>query len=213
MHKLVQESLKREEQDEDTSKEASKRNTYSYSPLQGPGSIRLLRLMPDENESARIQCQLFDYLLQESVHQAHLYEALSYVWGSLDKPESISIDECDLPVTVSLHAALLHLRDRFFERILWVDAICINQKDFKEREQQVQSMAKIYGKANRVIVWLGEATADSHRALNEILVAANKKSTTSSNNETHQQAIFALLQRKWFRRIWVREQTFNSEIY
>jgi hypothetical protein len=41
-----------------------------------------------------------------------------------------------------------------------VDAVCINQQDLKEREQQVHPMAKIYGKAKRVIVWLEEAAGN-----------------------------------------------------
>jgi Heterokaryon incompatibility protein (HET) len=181
-------------------------NKYHYSPLPGPGSIRLLRLMPPD-KNARIQCQLFDYPIQETGERACLYEALSYVWGSSDKPHSISIGRYYLPITANLYAALLHLRDQLIERIIWIDAICINQDDPTERAQQVQSMAKIYCKANRVIVWLGEAAADSDQALEEIRVAADEESIRSSHNEESQQAILALLQREWFQRIWVRPQT------
>jgi hypothetical protein len=78
-------------------------------------------------------------------------------------------------------------------------------ENLKERGDQVQLMAKIYGKANRVIVWLGEMADDSDRAFKEIYVAAveaaDEKSTISSKKETNQQAILALLQRPWFRRI------------
>jgi hypothetical protein len=182
-------------------------NEYHFSSLPGPGSIRLLRLMPHEDGKAPIQCQLFDYRLQESGKETHLYEALSYVWGSDKKPLSISIDKRRLPVTANLHAALTHLRDHFLERIIWVDAICINQKDEIEKGEQVRAMAEIYCKANRVIVWLGEATADDDRTLKAIRIAADDETTKSSNNATSQQAILALLQRPWFQRIWVRAQT------
>jgi heterokaryon incompatibility protein (HET) len=66
-------------------------------------------------------------------------------------------------------------------------------------------MAKIYGQANCVVAWLGKAADDSDRALEEIRVAGGKKATDFSNNETihDQQAVFTLLQRPWFRRIWV----------
>jgi hypothetical protein len=92
--------------------------TYRYSPLPLVSDIRLLRLMSHKDNTAPIQCQLFDYSLQESGTRTHLYEALSYAWGSLDKLRSISIDKYNLPVTVNLHAALLCLRDRFIERII-----------------------------------------------------------------------------------------------
>jgi hypothetical protein len=178
---------------------------YSYSPLPpGPDGIRLLCLRPDENETANIQCDLIPYCLQESGRGAHLYEALSYVWGASSKPQSIYVDTYELPVTANLYAALSHLRDRSFERIIWVDAVCINQEDNKEKEHQIQLIAKVYCQASRVIVWLGEAADKSDQAIEEIRNIAGKKSTNSSNNEMIQQAILDLLRRPWFRRIWVR---------
>src|SRR6266702_7216892 len=106
---------------------------YRYSLLPGPDRIRLLRIMPHKDPTAPIQCHLLDYSLQESSKWTHLYEAVSYVWGGSDKPSSIFIGEHLFNVTINLHAALSHLRDRSIERIIWVDAICINQKDLQER--------------------------------------------------------------------------------
>ncbi|OCK83998.1 HET-domain-containing protein, partial [Lepidopterella palustris CBS 459.81] len=180
-------------------------NKYQYSPLLGLGRIRLLRLMP-LGKTDHIQCQLFDYPIEETGERTCLYEALSYVWGGLDKPRSISIGGYDLPVTTNLYAALLHLRDQFIERILWVDAICIDQDNLIERAQQVQFMGTIYCKAHRVIVWLGEALADDDRALNAIRIAADEEITKFSTNETNQQAILDLIQRPWFQRIWVLQE-------
>jgi len=178
---------------------------YQYPPLSpGSDSIRLLRLMPDKDEKAPIQCELFEYSLQESRNETHLYEALSYVWGSPETPESISIDKHNLPVTANLHAALSRLRDCSFERIIWADFVCINQEDKKdEKERQIQSMAKIYGKANRVIVYLGEGTRASNQALENIRVAVEDESTNPSISEKSRKAILKLLERPWFQRIWV----------
>lgn len=179
---------------------------YCYSSL-SEGSIRLLRLLPHQDEHAPIQCQLFECVLPDS-GSTRPYEALSYVWGSEIKPRSLSIDSCDLPVGENLYAALSHLRDSSIERIIWVDAVCINQQDQKEKGKQVQSMAKIYSKASSVIVWLGEATLDSGQALEEIRMAAagEEQRTKHSSNES---AIFGLLERPWFQRIWVRKQVFT----
>ena len=47
-------------------------------------SIRLLRIMPNKDATAPIKCQLFDYSLDLD-KGIHLYEAISYVWGGLDK--------------------------------------------------------------------------------------------------------------------------------
>jgi len=192
---------------------------YHHSPLSEQGSIRLLRLMPHEDEKALIQCQLFEYPLQKLGEGTHLYEALSYVWGPKHNEQLIYIQSDDkinrrFPVRANLYAALSHLRDRFMERTIWIDAICINQKDHDEKGRQVQSMAKIFAKASRVIVWLGEAADDSDQALVDIRMAAEEQHTNSAIDETHQQtnqpAILKLLERPWFQRIWVREQTSNN---
>jgi hypothetical protein len=179
---------------------------YRYHPLlPGPDKIRLLRLKPDEDETAPIQCELFDYSLQKSTKGTHLYEALSYVWGDPKETSPIRVDGNQFPVTVKLHEALSRLRDRSIERIIWVDAVCIDQNDDPEKKHQIGLMSKIYSQANRVIIWLGEAADDSDLAVEEIRVAGSKKSTDSSN-ETIQRAIRALLGRAWFRRIWVRNR-------
>jgi len=44
---------------------------------------------------------------------------------------------------------------------LWVDSICINQKDNEEKASQVPMMADIYRRSRQVLIWLGEATPES----------------------------------------------------
>jgi hypothetical protein len=182
-------------------------SSYCYQPLlPGLDKIRLLRLLPHEDEDAPLQCQLFNYTLQDSGRRMHPYDALSYVWGDSAIPKSISIDKHKLPVTVNLHGALSRLRYRSIERVLWVDAVCVNQNNASEKEQQIRSMAKIYALASRVVVWLGDAAEDSDQALEEIrLVGGLKKSSNSSSPKMASQAVLALLRRRWFRRIWVRD--------
>jgi hypothetical protein len=178
---------------------------FRHTPLpRTNNSIRLLRLIPNQNETAVIRCQLFNYSLEPDFHQ---YDALSYVWGDPNETLPIFVDEHVLHVTVNLHAALLCLRDHSFERIIWVDAICIDQANEKEKEHQIQSMVRIFGQANRVIVWLGKAEDDSNRAFEAIRSVAEDESTDVSSS---QKAVLALLQRPWFERIWVRKQTSDS---
>ncbi|KAK3339865.1 heterokaryon incompatibility protein-domain-containing protein, partial [Lasiosphaeria hispida] len=179
---------------------------YQDAPLLQPGQIRLLRLMPHEGEDADIECQLINYQLRDSSEGANLYEALSYVWGDECTGQSISINECDVQVTANLHAALLRLRDRVFERVLWIDAICINQQDADEKGRQVNSMANIYAKAGRVLVWLGEAAKDSDQAIEDIRAAGSQERYEPSPDKTRQEAIFSLLRRTWFERVWVLQE-------
>jgi hypothetical protein len=208
---------------QDTSDGNPANERYRYTPLL-PGIIRLLRLMPHQDETAVLQCQIFDYPLQSS-EGTHLYEALSYVWGDSDQRHAISVDGQDLFVTTNLHAALVRLRDRLLERVVWVDAICINQDDNEEKENQIQYMAEIYSKSYRVTVWLGEAEGDGERALEAICRAAAEPPDTANFSietpsaetistgassealfdEPTKEAIRLLLQRPWFKRMWVRQ--------
>jgi hypothetical protein len=64
-------------------------------------------------------------------------------------------------------------------------------------------MPKIYSQANIVIVWLGKEADDSDQALEVIVEAGRDKTTSFSDEAAIQQAIIKLLQRSWFRRIWV----------
>lgn len=45
------------------------------------------------------------------------------------------------------------------------DALCINQDDNEEKNKQVPEMARIYTQASRVLVWLGEASANVRTAV------------------------------------------------
>jgi hypothetical protein len=86
-------------------------------------------------------------------------------------------DNAELPITENLYTALIHLRHRQFPRILWVDAVCIDQGNQQEKEHQIQLMPAIYTEARIVIVWLGDAQDDGGKALDLIRIAG-KKSTT-----------------------------------
>ena len=164
-----------------------------------------MTLLPNEDEAAPLHCELRNYSLQRLSPRTHFYEALSYVWGDPDETLSICVDKNMFQVTVNLHAALSRLRDHSFERIIWVDAICIDQSNKEERKQQVQLMAKIYSSAHRVIVWLGEEAVEIKGALEHIQLAANEELTEHSDKEMKQQAL-NLLQNPWFQRIWVRRK-------
>ncbi|KAE8337517.1 heterokaryon incompatibility protein-domain-containing protein [Aspergillus arachidicola] len=183
---------------------------YEYSPLPtGYSSIRVLLLLPSTDDTASINCQLINYSLPTTGDGYLPYEALSYVWGSESTPRCIFLDGTTLSITDNLYAALLHLRDHQLPRMLWVDAVCINQQDEQEKGYQIQLMPTIYGRASHVIVWLGEAADHSDRALEDIRLAADDepfKYEPARPREKDYTAILTLLQRPWFRRIWVLQE-------
>lgn len=88
-------------------------------------------------------------------------EAISYTWGSNEKPFTISCDNRDVNITHNLRDALRQVRHEHFTRLLWADSICINQKDLEEQGQQVAMMGEVYGRAKRVLICVG-ADPDYH---------------------------------------------------
>ncbi|OGM47791.1 hypothetical protein ABOM_003328 [Aspergillus bombycis] len=182
---------------------------FRYSELPpGNDRTRLLRLLPNEDNTAPIKCQLLNYSLQKNRNGAHLYDALSYVWGTSAKSQVIYIEDGEFKVNQNLHSALRRLRDPTFERILWVDAICINQGDDKEKERQIQAMGKIYAGANQVVVWLGNEADESNEAMKSIRAkAAGSYGVSEDGNiNINDAALSKLCERSWFRRIWVVQE-------
>ncbi|KAH8598415.1 hypothetical protein B0O99DRAFT_506091, partial [Bisporella sp. PMI_857] len=59
----------------------------------------------------------------------------------------------------------------------------------------------IYAKASRVVIWLGDAQADSDLALEAIRSAAEEPGARTKMPQIEEQAIRQLLKRLWFRRI------------
>jgi hypothetical protein len=99
------------------------------------------------------------------------YEALSYTWGDAGISEFCQIkDDQDNDMGMwglrpSLASALRYLRCSNQERVFLIDAMCINQEDIEERNEQVKRMTNIYKLAQRVIAWLGEESTNSKNAL------------------------------------------------
>lgn len=144
---------------------------YQYNPLPSEMSIRLLELYPG-HASDNIECTLH----QTGLENTPSYEALSYAWGDPTYKTSVLCDNKIIMVTENLRDALLRLRLKDRSRIIWADAICINQDDDMEKGPQVKLMATTYGNATRVCVWLGCPTAQMLPAfglIREIVSHAN----------------------------------------
>ncbi|KAI8953831.1 heterokaryon incompatibility protein-domain-containing protein [Xylaria longipes] len=130
-----------------------------YTPLNpSKKQIRLLTLLNGEWND-EIKCKLYVVSLDDEPK----YEALSYVWGSPTDLVDIDIDGIAFSVTQNLYAALRRLREQIRgtgsnedSRTLWVDAVCINQKDTEEKRHQVQLMGDIYSRTAHGLLWLGE---------------------------------------------------------
>lgn len=131
---------------------------YEYNPIDlEECSFRLIHLPKQDNGPLR--CELFHADLRDTGDGME-YEALSYTWGDLHKSHKLDVNGKILPITRNLYLALQHLRDPREDRILWIDALCIDQENLEERGHQVRQMASIYENAIRVIIWLGQSTTE-----------------------------------------------------
>lgn len=136
-------------------------NTYRYPPLLDfPDAIRLVVLLPATDKRVKIKCVLCNERLSNNPN----YEALSYVWGDPHITKQIILNDTKFEATVNLEAALRCLRHPRDPRVMWIDALCIDQGNLTERTSQVQQMGAIYRHAKQVAVWLGPETNTSLRA-------------------------------------------------
>ena len=132
-----------------------KRN-YKYKAL--PESrIRLVTLLPGDQYSA-FRCELETYQFEE----APRFEALSYHCGDAQPPAWIQVGHHLLQVTQNLKIALAYLRRKDAARLMWIDAICINQDDNTEKAREVARMRNIYERSFQTVMWVGESPPSFH---------------------------------------------------
>ena len=213
--------------------------------------IRLIHVLPGAGEET-VCCRMSYISLQDDTATA--YECISYCWGSVKEFENIHILPQDpvlspnaqsptspvepmhvLPVTKNLYTALKHLRYNDKERILWMDALCINQRDLFERGAQVAMMREIFVKSTHTVIWVGESDDETSAILkaavevgerfyknNEdgLVVSTRNDSVSHYLHRVHASIKevyedwgaldFTLLQREWFRRTWVIQEVFSA---
>jgi hypothetical protein len=179
---------------------------YPYRRILSPKGIRLLVIHPDLDPESIIRCALMD----RTDYDKRAYAALSYVWGDLAAPRvDIMVNGIRFPVTSNLRTALKHFRHRTRRRVLWVDAICINQDDAAEKEEQVSKMAQIYSSATYILMWTGEANNDGVFAMQWLREVQMEKApyTRSSNTiRKYRPEILAFFERPYWRRVWVLQE-------
>lgn len=127
--------------------------------------IRLLHVRPGKRRDG-IVCSLRHVSLVEVPKPD--YETISYRWGDATNLASIKLDNAVRQIPASSAAAIRRARHPDTPRILWIDAVCINQKDNKERAQQVAMMGDVYSCSDGNLVYLGEDEGWATQAVQSI---------------------------------------------
>lgn len=210
------------------------RFTYEPLPLPNQDHIRLATIHPgafDDDIVVSLRTAQF------SRHEPPNYEALSYAWGSEEglchiqaRGAAAALERHGtLEITQNLENAIRHLRHVSEPRVVWIDALCINQHNHEEKGPQVAMMGDIYRLAARVVVWLGPEADGSARAMAffkalgphieiKYLTAMwrNMPPPTSADLGIPRQQDLAslvgpvldLLSRPYFDRLWIRQEIY-----
>jgi hypothetical protein len=199
----------------------------NYVPLaKGTKQFRLLTVLPAGAADAPLECL---------VHVADLssggaatttvpeYETISYCWGDAAERSVLVVDGEAVSVPASAAMALRRVRRPDSTRVVWLDAVCINQRDDDERSRQVSMMGDIYRHGAGNLIYLGEqdigpAVASMAAILDEIHaegdaltqlrneMGAWQYSNTAIKAQYDHEALFDLYSIAWFRRLWVLQE-------
>jgi hypothetical protein len=122
---------------------------FHHRLLSSPRSIRLLALLPSLEFQAPLETTLTEAGLDDVSETEKSYEALSYVWGSRFGTEPSQRDGKILLVIPNCESALRHLRLKDKTRILWVDAICIDQENGESASKSEMHRLRSWEKSTR----------------------------------------------------------------
>ena len=212
-------------------------NLYQYSSIdKGASEIRLMTLLPG-GFGSKVRITIRNIRLSKS--SKPVYEALSYTWGSVIDRDYVYVQndngEKALAITSNLAEALRHLRYEDRPRVLWIDAICVDQNNTAERGHQVLRMADIYRQASRVVIWLGLERNNSTLAMQELNAlgqsiemdwirgVAKPLSGDLYSQRTEEPLPFAenwdilaaincFFDRSWFKRLWIWQEVRLADV-
>ena len=135
------------------------RQRYHDQGLDNSSQIRLVSIVPRQDRK-RIHLKLESVSTNEVEGQ---YDVISYRWGSQSNRRNVVVNGKTLALHDNIWRCLKHIREHELTKAkLWIDSICINQIDEKEKTAQVAKMAQIFRNASQVLVWLGSTSTQTY---------------------------------------------------
>lgn len=208
-----------------------------YSPLEAD-SIRLLHFCPDSTS-----CHAGD-LEVVKLDSPPRYYAVSHCWGAPAEDGLLKIGNHKMAVSRELASGIMRLKRLIADykidapaEYIWVDKICINQGDLRERESQVQLMARVFSQSIRTLIWLGsdlEHCSVAWPFVDDIYAVFQRENPLATSlvdislrlysDENHKASglppwdddiwlqLKTLLELPWFTRIWVVQEVALSPL-
>jgi len=188
--------------------------------------LRMFVLLPGP-PTAQLSGKLLQSKADCDAHGVDRFEALSYTWGSPTHKGPVAVNGRVCLLGGNLYAALLALRYEDRPRILWIDAICINQDDIDEKNMHVPQMHYVYQRASRVVIWLGRAFEDSDLAFAHVDMLCETgdvddfaAKVASSGGLSDSDVVNGLIWRPlctlfglpWWRRMWVLQEAYFANL-
>lgn len=160
------------------------------------------------------------------------YSALSYVWAQEDpdtlQRENRLVIHChnhqhEARLGPNCWSALWHLSKIQGPLTIWVDAICIDQKNDWEKSPQIALMCEAYTSAQKTYFWLGEAAKGTGQAMDYLstdmiprgtgrgaeilrLTANILIRTVTFRVYPHRSGIKEIFSRPWIKRLWTLQE-------
>lgn len=182
-----------------------------YTSTLGKDQFRLLYLSGSHGINSPIHGNLVEYQ-QDNCPE---YETVSYTWGGEDgdatpcKPGYFGEFWDVLFLTRNCWSLLQYLRPHMGTRLVWVDAVCINQNNIQERGAQVSSMPHIYRNCMRVVIYPGDhlVRKDEHKFRERIrsdgLIEPDTLFELTARGVEIRDSVF---RSRYIRRVWIIQE-------
>lgn len=210
---------------------------FTYLPLRNEASIRVLQLEPAADHDAPLFASLQhiqivkppeDSSMTSYQHPSAMssvtslldttqveYEAISYAWGLSPPTARLGMSGFSPPTFLQISpivdTMLRHLRHQYRQRCVWIDALCINQKDLEEKGGQVNFMGEIYRQAKGIVIWVGPP-ANLHDNMTHFFERLVKYANNPDDGRHDAEraatwdGLRAFLGRSWFTRRWTIQE-------
>ena len=132
--------------------------------------------------------------------EAPPYRALSYEWGEPTTDlHTIRLNGRTFKARANLWWCLRHMQRLYDDRHIWIDALCIDQHNIQERNEQVRNMGEVYSSATSVLVWLG-LRHDAERAEKELQAGNTLKAAPKPLLNKH------VIRKSYWTRLWIVQE-------